>query len=249
MEPLDYNRITVSWRRTKNELERNRAVLINNRNSLKYFLGLAQHDSLVLSEMLAGDPVITASGGDPELYPSVKEKQLYAKSALWNIKREKYKRLPEISLVARYVGQAQRNELNFLDGNKPWYPIGVAGLRFEMPLFTGLARSSNIKKLRYRYEAQKKEVEKETERVKMEDNEWIANYYASAYMANNLSESYLQSQQNITIAGYKYAQGLYNLDQYLNILNESLTTQGQYIQALSDMYCAKNILELKKNMK
>jgi outer membrane protein TolC len=249
LEPLEYNRIISSWLRAKNEMERNRVVLINNNNSLKYTLGLSQTDTLILTEVLKEIPSTSQLNSSPESYPSVKEKQLLVSSSLWSMRREKYKRLPELSLAGRYLIQAQRNQLDFFHKGTPWYRIGVVGLRFEMPLFTGFARSSNIHKLQYRYENQKKELEKETERVQMEDKELLSNYYNYSLSVNNLRESFRLAEQNIKISFFKYNQGVFSLDQYLNVLNESLNTQGQYLNSLSDLYITRTILDLKNNLK
>jgi outer membrane protein TolC len=249
IEPLEYNRILSSYLRAKNDVARNQAILNNNRNSLKYYLGLTQDDSLTLNENLEkiGDPVSLTN--QPENYPSVKEKQLLANSSLWNLKRERYKRLPELSLYGRYSVQAQRNEFSFFNFNKPWYTIGVAGLRFEMPLFTGFARTGNIHKLQYRYDIQKKELEREIERAKTEDLELLTNYNNSLIASRNLNESFGLAGQNLKIAFLKYTQGVFSLDQYLNVLNESLSIQSQYLNALADLYTSRTIIELKNNLK
>lgn len=248
MEPLDYNRITTSWLRAKNDVERNQAAYINNHNSLKYYLGLNQNDSLILKEELkevSGPAALTAN---PDLYPSVREKRLLASSSMWSMRRERYKRLPELSLYGRYLAQAQRNEVNFFNPDLPWYSIGVVGARLEVPIFTGLVRKGNINKLEYRYDIQQKELEKEIQKVKIEDQELLNNYNNSSYAAENLKESFKLSESNIQIAMLKYKEGLFSLDQYLNVFNESLSVQSQYLNALSELYTTRTIIELKNNL-
>lgn len=248
IEPLEYNRILTVWYRAKNDVESASSVLYNNNNALKYYLGMEQTDSLVVSGNMQASPPLLPLTATTDSYPSVKEKQILATAALWNLKKEKYRRLPEISMYGKYLAQAQRNAFNFFDKSRPWYSIGVAGLRFEMPLFTGFIRSGNIRRLEYRYDIQQRELEKEKERASMEDKELLAGLRNAAYSAANLSESFGLSEQNIKIAYFKYEQGLFGLDQYLNVLNESLSIQGQYVKALSDLYTSKTILDLKNNL-
>lgn len=249
MEPLEYNRILSNYYRAKNDVEKNKAILINNQNSLKYYLGLSQSDSIILDGDLEKISEDVAFTNQADNYPSVKEKDKLMNGALWSLKRERLKRAPELSLYGRYSVQAQRNEFSFFDTNKDWYNIGVAGLRFEVPIFTGFARSGNIHKLQYRFDIQKKELERELERSRTEDRELITNYKNSSVTAKNLKESFGLANQNLKIAFFKYTQGVFSLDQYLNVLNESLTTQSQYLNALAELYTTRTIIELKNNLK
>jgi hypothetical protein len=43
----------------------------------------------------------------------------------------------------------------------------------------------------------------------------------------------------------KYREGLYNLDQYLNVYNENLLIQQNYLKSISDLLLQTSLIQLK----
>jgi outer membrane protein TolC len=52
---------------------------------------------------------------------------------------------PSLSAIANYNYNAQRNEFNFFDTNKPWFKAASIGLQLNVPLFDGLQRKNQIR--------------------------------------------------------------------------------------------------------
>ncbi|GAB4040456.1 TolC family protein [Spirosoma gilvum] len=248
IEPLEYNRIRSVQLTTADVLYQNQLAYVRNRNQLKLILGLTPTDSLVLSEDLANRPAsipIPASALTLTERPQITLQQARVELSKLQLNRERLQRWPTLSAYGRYTEQAQRNEINFLNFSQPWYEIGVAGLQFNWPIYTGGLRTSNITRARLQLKAA--ELALDYERNKQQtDNEDIRNTYNQAVRSLDLNrQNYELSTQNVQIALIKYRSGLFAYDQYLNVFNEALTAQNRYLNNLSSVFINQTILQIR----
>ncbi|MBN8826144.1 MULTISPECIES: TolC family protein [unclassified Spirosoma] len=248
IEPLEYNRIRSVQLTTADVLYQNQLAYIRNRNQLKLILGLAPTDSLVLSEDLASRPAsipIPATALSLIERPQLTLQQARVELSRLQLNREKLQRWPTLSAYGRYTEQAQRSEINFLNFSQPWYEIGVAGLQFNWPIYSGGLRTSNITRARLQLKAA--EMALNYERNKQQtDNEDIRNTYNQAVRSLDLNQqNYELSAQNVQIALIKYRSGLFAYDQYLNVFNEALTAQNRYLNNLSNVFINQTILQIR----
>jgi len=244
MEQLDFNRLYNLFIQVQAQYEQNKLAYKKNLLGLKYMLGV---DTSVTVEFNANLTVPTgtiASITQTNFY-LLQYKELALMQSKLYLKKDKLKYAPEVSLFVRYQTQAQRNEFDFFDTDKSWFNIGVAGLRIDWPLFTGFARNTTIKRSQQRVKIAELELENERLKTANDNAETMMNYRtAQTVFASNVSALELATQ-NITIAMEKYAQGVFGIDQYLNIYNESLQMQNNYVRALSELLTWQTIVELK----
>jgi outer membrane protein TolC len=52
--------------------------------------------------------------------------------------------LPSLSFYGNYNYNAMRQEFNFFDANKDWYPSSGIGIKLTIPIFDGLQRNSKL---------------------------------------------------------------------------------------------------------
>jgi outer membrane protein TolC len=248
IEPLEYNRIRSVQLTTADVLYQNQLVYVRNLNQLKLLLGLAPTDSLVLSEELATRPVgapVQASALTLAERPQITLRQARIELAKLQLNRERLQFWPTLSAYGRYSEQAQRGQLNFLNPSQPWYRIGVAGLQFNWPLYTGGLRNSNLVRARMQLKLAESELAYEHNRQQT-DNEDVRNTYNQAVQSLDLNrQNYDLSNQNVQIALVKYRSGLFAYDQYLNVFNEALTAQNRYLNNLSNVFINQTILQIR----
>ncbi|GAB3696407.1 hypothetical protein GCM10027592_19440 [Spirosoma flavus] len=248
IEPLEYNRIRSVQLTTADVLYQNELAYTRNLNQLKLILGLAPADSLVLSENLStrstGSPIPTTDLLSVER-PQIILQQARIELAQLQLNRERLQRWPTLSAYGRYMEQAQRNQINFLNTSQPWYQIGVAGLQFNWYLYTGGLRNSNL--IRAKLQIKAAEIALAYERNKQQtDNEDIRNTFNQAVRSLDLNrQNYELSSQNVQIALVKYRSGLFAYDQYLNVFNEALTAQNRYLNNLSNVFINQTILQIR----
>ncbi|MBC7864355.1 MAG: TolC family protein [Bacteroidia bacterium] len=216
-------------------------------NSLKLLLGLKQEDSLIFDERIQSEiKLASVTMPSPDKEPAVLNSQLQIRIAKASLLKDNLKRLPEVSLYTRYYKQSMRNDPDVFNADQNWFTVGLAGVRLDMPIFTGFARQAQINKSKIRLKIAQLELENETERIKAENRELFLNLQQSAASLKNSKEALALSDESNRIALTKYLQGIYSLDQYLNVFNESLSTQRQYLKNFGDYFISQSILELKK---
>lgn len=244
IDKLELNRFGNQHLRLQNQVDQSKVDYLNNLRALKYYLGLNQEDSLVITSD-SSDYAHVSFLQTEVSYPSVNEKRLRMEAAYWNYKKQYLKRMPEVGLYGRFFEQAQRNEINFFDRNKPWYNSGLAGLRVEIPLFTAAVSQPNIKKARINYEIAKEEFQKQVEQERLEDKQLQTIINTQKTSVERLKDAYMKAEENVALAFFRYKEGLSGSDQYLNVLQETLTAQSQYLNALSELYITTATIQLK----
>ncbi|WP_420151802.1 TolC family protein [Spirosoma sp.] len=248
IEPLEFNRIRSVQLTNADVLYQNQLAYVRNLNQLKLMLGLTPTDSLVLSEDLANRPIDTPVSITD--LPAVERPQITLERARvelsqLQLNRERLQRWPTLSAYGRFTEQAQRSEINFLNFSQPWYQIGVTGLQFNWPIYTGGLRTSNIARARLQLKAAETSLAYERNRQQT-DNEDIRNTYNQAVRSLDLNrQNYELSNQNVQIALVKYRSGLFAYDQYLNVFNEALTAQNRFLNNLSNVFINQTILQIR----
>lgn len=247
IEPLEYNRIRSVQLTTADVLQQNELAFARNLNQLKVLLGLAVSDSLALTESLLqplATPVVPGAGmGQKRPQVVLKESQLTFYRL--QLDREKALRWPTLSAYGRFAEQAQRKQFDFFNLNQPWYAVGVAGLQFNLPLYSGGLRDSNIGRARMRIKLA--EAELAYEQIKQDlDQTDVQNTYRQAVRSLDLNrQNYELSQQNVQIALVKYRSGLFAYDQYLSVFNDALAAQNRYLTNVSNAFINQTILQIR----
>ncbi|RIV21437.1 TolC family protein [Fibrisoma montanum] len=248
IEPLEYNRIRSVQLTTADVLYQNQLSYERNLNQLKLLLGLAPADSLILMENLANRPIEGLAGIQALTAaerPQITLRQAQVELAKMQIERERLTRWPTVSGYIRYSQQAQRNQFNFFNVDQRWFTIGVAGLQFNLPLYSGGLRNSNIARARLQLRLDEAELAYERNQQQL-DNDDVRNTYNQAVQSLDLNrQNYELNAQNVQIALVKYRSGLFAYDQYLNVFNESLTAQNRFLYNLSNVFINQTILQIR----
>ena len=248
IEPLEYNRIRSVQLTTADVLYQNELAYVRNLNQLKLLFGLTPADSLLLAEELATRPAgmtVSATAINVGERPQVTLRQARVELARLQLNRERLQRWPTLSAYGRYTEQAQRSQINFLNTSQPWYQIGVTGLQFNWPLYTGGLRTSNLTRARLQLKVAESELAYERNK-QLTDTEDVRNTYNQAIRSLDLNrQNYELSSQNVQIALIKYRSGLFAYDQYLTVFNDVLTAQNRFLNNLSNVFINQTILQIR----
>lgn len=248
IEPLEYNRIRSVQLTTADILYQNELNYARNLNQLKLLLGLAPADSLALLDDLAARPVdgfVAPSVLTLPERPQVTLRDAQVTLSMRQLDRERLQRWPTLSAYGRFSEQAQRSQINFLNTNERWFRIGVAGLQFNYPLYSGGLRTSNLTRARLQLDQARTTLATERNRQQADDDD-VRNAYNQAVRSLALNrQNYELSTQNVQIALVKYRSGLFAYDQYLNVFNEALTAQNRFLNNLSNVFINQTILQIR----
>ncbi len=249
IELLDVNRVRSLYLETSQNYEESKAWFTKNVDALKVQLGTPLTDSLVIAESItasaSGRPLaLEISPTDLPSYAlsNAKAQQMYQESL-----RQQSKVLPEVSLYARYTRQSFSNEVSELT-NEPWFDVGVVGLRAEWYLFTGFNRQSAIRQSRYQKLIADTEREGSRAEAERQLHELSINHQLAFQTVSSARERYNLNLENYRIAGVKYTEGVYAIDQYVTIYQDLIQAQNNYLRSLSDFLIYEGMVEARNRL-
>jgi outer membrane protein TolC len=131
------------------------------------------------------------------------------------------------------------------NGNQPWFDVAVVGLRAEWNLFTGLSRQSSIRQASLQSHIAKQESENSALQTQKELNELRVNHEVAAYGLGRYAEHFQLNRMNHQVALEKYNNGIYTLDQFIIVYQESVRSQNQYLTKLASYLVYDSIIAIK----
>lgn len=146
---VQLNRVTVSKTNLENSRQTLTAAFDQQKNALKFFMGVPMDQDLALAEAapVLNTPVLATEDAEAVLAERIDFKLLQTQKNLYklNVKNIQSGYYPSLSAIANYNYNAQRNEFNFFDTNKPWFKAASIGLQLNVPIFDGLQRKNQIR--------------------------------------------------------------------------------------------------------
>jgi outer membrane protein len=246
IEPMEYNRVRAIYLENLQQLRASEGAVMKNMNSLKALSGLNPADSILLSENFL--ETISSPEHPAELsikntalprYNMLVHKKLQADQ---DFKRQQSRVLPEISIFGRYMKQTFGNQFDTFTKFNTWYNIGVVGVRADWILFSGFNRQSSIRQTSLQSQAAQKELENYSLQSAKELEELTINHQVSGHALARSIEHYKLNHENYGIAGVKYTQGVYSIDQYITIYQEHVRSQNQYLNNLANYLVYESII-------
>jgi len=239
-EKLDVDKVEVQLNNLKTEKLKAENQIEAGLTGLKFLLSMPQKDRLILTDTLSEQELKQTLLDKEYNYTDRKEYQqltLLQKLNGFNIRRYKLSKLPTVALSGNYSKSAQRQKLDFFQGN--YFTSSFIGLRVSVPIFDGGARNARIEKARL--ELQK--TQNNIEQVKLS----IDNDVEQAMIKMKSALVTMESQKrNIDLAEQvyrttklKYEQGLGSNQEIYNAQTELKVAQNNYYSSLYDAITAK----------
>lgn len=252
IELLEYNRVKSIYLESLQQLRESQGAFEKNINNLKSLCGLSDKDSLILTESIA-QSVQHYKATDLETtvnsMPRHRMLSLRNSQAEEELKRQRAKTLPELSIYARYSRQAFRDQFNFFSSSDPWFDVAVTGIRAEWNLFSGFNRQSTIKQTNTQKQIALYELENYTTQAQKELDELNINHQVAVHGLEKATEHYQLNLINHRIAGEKYSQGIYSIDQYVTIYQETVRSQNQYLNKMANYLVYESIVNTRNALK
>lgn len=160
------------------------------------------------------------------------------------VKLEEAKYYPRLNAFFDYKQQAFRNDFDFFDFDKSWYPQTLWGVKLNVPIWDNLGAAAGIKKAK---------LEQQKVKNRLADTEQALKLQATTAKADFVSalEQLETSEKNIELATrikektlIKYNEGLATSMELTTAENQLIQAQAEYISTLFAAMNAK--LEMKK---
>ena len=249
IELLEFNRVKSLYLESLQQLRESQGAYQKNLNTLKSLCGLHSGDTLILTESIAqgmqenhSPASLAVSFSQLPRHKMLSTKMLQAQE---DLKRQRSKIFPELSLYARISRQSFSDEFNFFSNTQPWFDVAVAGFRAEWNLFTGFSRQSTIQQASLQLQITRHELDNYSLQAEKELDELRINHQVAAHGVGRFLEHYQLNAINYRIAGEKYKQGIYTIDQYVTIYQEMVRSQNQYLGKLANYMVYESMVNSK----
>ncbi len=155
------------------------------------------------------------------------------------MKRGKLKYLPSIFLYGNYSAQAQRNEFDFFDASKKWYPIGIIGGTINLPLFDGFQNHYRLQQSKVNLMKTVNNMDNLKNAIDLEIETSKSGLLNSLNTLNIQKTNIELAKEVYDVAKIKYEQGNGSSIEVMNAETALKEAQTNYYNALYDYFTAK----------
>lgn len=237
IKTIDLNRLKVNRTNGETQIQNLESDLITQLNTMKYHMGMSINENIRLdgSTDTLNETIINNALEEGDLsngrydYQIIKQQQLLNTLEVKNFKAGYY---PTLSAYARQSYNAQRNEFNFFDGSKPWFPTTVVGMRLSIPIFDGFKKNAQVQQSKIRLQ----KLDQDEADVKRAIN---LEYQNALSQLKNSSASMEAQRENVALAEEvygitedSYKQGITPLSDLLNSETELLEANNNFNSSL-----------------
>jgi outer membrane protein TolC len=160
-----------------------------------------------------------------------------------NLKNKKAAALPNLAAFYNLQTQALRQEFNFADTKKQWYPIQLWGVQMNIPILSGGRRYKSIQYAQLEVEKSKSIATLAREGALLSFNSAKTNYLSAMATTNNSRASLALAEKIFNKTNQKYKEGLVSSFELTQANNQVLQAQGNYVQSLLQLLNTKDELQ------
>ena len=152
-EKLDYQRLEVAYNNLQTEYNKAAELTALAYLTLKLQMGYPLDQPIALSDTLPDLPLLLPDSLSLQNFDPAQRLEyqiLFAqrRALELNLRRYQVAYLPSLVFISSLATQAQRNEFDFFDTKKRWFPIAFIGFQLQVPLFDGLRKASQVSQAR-----------------------------------------------------------------------------------------------------
>ena len=223
------------------DLEANKVYMTNQLSIahafLKFYLGLSDQDSLVLTDNINN---LIVNFQNSELvsqpfdynenveYASVtKQKQI----SLMQVKLEQTNYMPTLMANVNLQTNAQRQQWDFFDPKGAWYASSVFGVSLTMPIWSSGERQAKVKQAKIAYEQMEIIEDQLITSLKLQYQQAINEYFNAYRVYENKDKARKTAEKIFNKTSIKFSEGMASSLDILNTQNQYLTAEQDYITA------------------
>ncbi len=248
-DPINVDQLRLSVSNMRNNLTKLERQYELSLNLLKFQIGIdidrviEPADSLhTLFEkiMLEADPDEEFSYKDHIDYLIMRSRRDMDFMAL---RREQSLSLPRLTASFTYQEMAMRNDFNFTDMSKPWFPSSFVAVNLSIPIFSSGLRSSRIQQARLELSKTEMKTSQVSESLRMQITE-------ARLQFRTTMEQYITERENMELAErilkrttIMHKEGMASSMELTQANDQMLATRANYYNAMFDFITARNNLE------
>ena len=217
---------------------------------LKFYLGLSDQDSLVLTENMESLIVKTQNTNIISQSFNYNENVEYAslskqkEISYMQLKLEKTEYMPTLMAKINVQTNAQRNQWDFFDTKGKWYASSIFGISLQMPIWSSGERSAKVKQARIAYEQIEVKEEQLVTTLKLQYQTALNEYFNAFTVYENKDKARKVAEKIFNKTSIKFSEGMASSLDILNTQNQYLNAEREYITSATLLLKAGE--ELKK---
>lgn len=243
VEKIDVDRITVQYNNLVTTRENTVRLLALNYQVLKFQMGMPIEYALSLKDKLEDiklDDNTAELAADTSFYHNRIEYNL-AETAVdlkqLDLKRQRSLSLPSLKANAAYTSSYQNN--NFSNLYKMSFPSSYVGLTLNVPIFSGLQRTNQIKQYKIAVVKSQNDLENAKNGLKLQANQAHITYVNGLQSLNNQKRNQTLAQEVLRVSKVKYQQGVGSSIEVTQAQTSLEDADNKYIQGLYDALVSK----------
>jgi outer membrane protein TolC len=251
VKQTDVDKIRVSYNNSATQFEQIKLSYKQALNNLKFQMGMAQENEIVLPKELPDF--------DNNKYSSLTDKSLNATNRIeykiqesslrlseLDKKRNIASTLPTLSFYGNYYYTAMNQEFKFTSQDQNWYQSSAIGLKLSIPVFSGLQRKSRIDQSTINIERAKENIKITEQSIKVDISNYEIQYQNALDNIKNEKENFELAERVYKNTQLERKEGMstsYDLIQAESSLREA---QNNYFSKLLTLYIARINFEQSK---
>lgn len=213
---------------------------IINQALLKFYLGMDEKDSIVLTEdigkLISQKEKMIAESGTFDVGQNIDFQSIQTASQLSKLQvmLAKAAYLPSINASVSYNTQAQREVWNFFNSGK-WYQSAIVGVTMHIPIFSSGQRKAKLNEARLNYQKMQVMQKETSTQLNIQYKTLINNYENARKVYNNKDQNRKVAEKIYRKTTEKFKEGMASSLDLLNTHNQFLTAESDYVNAEFDL--------------
>jgi outer membrane protein len=243
---VDQLRLTVSnMENTLRNLHRQSQLMLD---MLKFQIGMELLIEVELSDSLEGLleeltlEIGAAEDFDPREHIDYKAALSAENFSHMVMLREQSAYLPTINASFTRQEMAMRNEFNFFQGDRPWFPATIFSVNINIPIFSSGLRSSRVQQARLELEKSRLASISVSQALIMEMNQSRAAFSTALEQYNDSRENLELARRILNRTTIMQREGLASSLELTQANEQLLTTEASYLNSIFELLNARNNL-------
>jgi outer membrane protein len=216
---------------------------------LKFQIGLDLNRDIVLTDSLSGlfeNMLLEADINEefnPEDHIDYKVTLSQQNMSYMSLRREQSFYLPTLTASFTHQEMAMRNQFDFTNFSRPWFPSSYVAVNLNIPIFSSGLRSSRVQQARLELSKSEMATEQVARSLNLQIKEAISQYRTSMERYQDEKENLELAERILSRTTIMHSEGMASSLELTQANEQMLTTQANYYNAMFEFITAKNNLD------
>jgi outer membrane protein len=248
-DPINVDQLKLSVSNMKNRITNLERQYELSMNLLKFQIGLDIERQISLTDSLSGlfgkmlkEADIT---GDFSYQEHIDYKIMLSQHNMnfMNLRREQSFSLPRLTASYTYQEMAMRNDFNFTDMSRPWFPSSYIAVNLSIPVFSSGLRSSRVQQARLELNKSQMATEEVSESLKLQIIEARSQFRTAMERYQTEKGNMELAERILNRTTIMHKEGMASSLELTQANDQMLSTQANYYNAMFEFITAKNNLD------